>query len=167
MMINTKNINLLSVFAILIVVLSSVFVIAPSVQAAPACGTPDNCDRQASSCLSGGGSWDSTAGTCSNPSNSGGANSATGNSNFSSGVSDQDGQELVNWINRAITTLTALTAIAIAGSLIFAGIQYSTAGGNPQAAANAKKRISNAIIALLASIFMGAFLQWIVPGGPF
>jgi uncharacterized ion transporter superfamily protein YfcC len=47
------------------------------------------------------------------------------------------------------------------------GIQYSTSGGNPQAASAAKKRMSNAFLALLALVFLYTFLQWIVPGGIF
>lgn len=80
---------------------------------------------------------------------------------------DSDGQKLVNWINDAVNLLSALTGVVITGSIIAAGIQYSTAGGNPQAAAAAKKRVSNAATALLAFVFMYAFLQWIVPGGIF
>lgn len=86
---------------------------------------------------------------------------------FSGAVSDGDGQKLIDRINSVITLLSALTAIAITGSIIFAGIQYSTSGGNPQASAAAKKRITQAITALVTLVFMYSFLQWLVPGGIF
>jgi len=51
--------------------------------------------------------------------------------------------------------------------LVVGGIQYSAAGDSPQAVEAAKKRIRNAIFALILFILMGAILQFLVPGGIF
>lgn len=51
--------------------------------------------------------------------------------------------------------------------IVVGGIQYSAAGDNPQAVEAAKKRIRNAIFALILFILMGAILQFLVPGGIF
>lgn len=78
-----------------------------------------------------------------------------------------NGQKIFDYIQTGINLLTAFAGIAITGAVIFAGIEYSTAGGNPQAAAKAKGRITNALIALLCLVFLFAFFQWLVPGGIF
>lgn len=72
---------------------------------------------------------------------------------------------IVKIINAAIVLIAGVAGIAISGMLIAGGIRYSAAGGDPGAVQKAKKMISNAIIALLAFIFLGAFLEWLVPGG--
>lgn len=64
-----------------------------------------------------------------------------------------------------INVLSGLVGITVVGVMIFAGIQYSVSSGDPGAAAAAKKRISNAILALVLFATMYGFLQWIVPGG--
>ena len=69
-------------------------------------------------------------------------------------------QFFVNW----------LSVIIVVGSIIMiaiAGIQYSAAGGESGKIAEAKKKITNVITALLAYFFLYAFLQWLVPGGVF
>ncbi len=74
---------------------------------------------------------------------------------------------IVEDINIIITFLSALVGVAIVGSLIWGGIQYATAGDNPQSTNDAKQRITNSLIALLAYLLTFAFLQWLVPGGIF
>lgn len=71
------------------------------------------------------------------------------------------------YINPAINVFTAAFGLIAAGSIILGGIQYSTSEGDPQKAANAKKRILNTIIAVVAYIFLYTFLQFLVPGGLF
>ncbi len=66
-----------------------------------------------------------------------------------------------------INILSALVGVAIAASIIYGGIQYSSAGGDPQKVSAAKRRIFGAVIALAVYTFMFAFLQYIVPGGVF
>jgi hypothetical protein len=51
--------------------------------------------------------------------------------------------------------------------VIVGGIQYAAAGSNPQAVAAAKKRILNAIIALVAFMLLYSFMQYLLPGGAF
>lgn len=67
----------------------------------------------------------------------------------------------------AINFLSALVAIVVIAVIISAGIQYSASGGNPQVTAQAKKRIINAILALIVYFFLFAILQWLIPGGLF
>lgn len=75
-------------------------------------------------------------------------------------------QELFDkYINPLVAFLSALAGIVIVISIIVGGVQYSAAGADPSKVAAAKHRITNAIISLLALIFMFAFLQWLVPGG--
>lgn len=68
-------------------------------------------------------------------------------------------------INTVINVLSAGVGIIVIITIITAGIQYITAGGDPQKISQAKNRIRNALFALLAFAFLFAFLQWIVPGG--
>lgn len=65
----------------------------------------------------------------------------------------------------AINFLSAAVGIVVIIAIVIGGIQYSTAGGNPNATSAAKKRILNAIIALVAYMLLFMFLQWIIPGG--
>jgi hypothetical protein len=74
---------------------------------------------------------------------------------------------LIQDINAAINLLSASVGIIVVIMVIIGGIQYMTASGNPQAVAVAKKRITNAIIALVSLIFMYSVLQWLIPGGIF
>lgn len=57
--------------------------------------------------------------------------------------------------------------IVIVGLIIVGGIQYATSGGVPQRIQAARKRITNALVALFLFIFMWAILQWLIPGGIF
>jgi hypothetical protein len=52
-------------------------------------------------------------------------------------------------------------------SLIMGGVQYSSSNGDPQKITAAKNRISTTIIALVAYMFLFAFLQFLIPGGIF
>lgn len=72
---------------------------------------------------------------------------------------------LVVLIKLAVNILSALVGVVVVAVIVIAGIQYSTSGGNPNAAAQAKKRILNAIIALVAYMFLFMIFQWLIPGG--
>lgn len=74
---------------------------------------------------------------------------------------------IVKTVYLAVNVLSAIAAIAIILGIIIGGVQYSTAGANPQAVSAAKGRIINALIALLALTFLYSFLQWLIPGGIF
>jgi hypothetical protein len=76
--------------------------------------------------------------------------------------------DLVNkYINPLIQLLSALVGVAVVASIIIGGIQYSSSAGDPQKASAAKARIRNAIVALVAFIFLYALLDFLMPGGLF
>lgn len=78
------------------------------------------------------------------------------------------GNPIVRDLNTIVDFLSAGVGIIVVGMIVVGGVQYMAAGGdNPTAITAAKKRIANAMIALLAFIFMFAFLQWLIPGGIF
>lgn len=72
---------------------------------------------------------------------------------------------ILSYFLDAINLLSALVGIIVVIMIVVGGIQYSTARDNPQAAAAAKDRIRNALLALFGYLFVYAFLQYIVPGG--
>ena len=72
---------------------------------------------------------------------------------------------IIKYLNMFIDILSGLVVVIIIGVIIVGGIQYSASGGDAQAVAAAKKRISNALLALVVYSFTYAFLQWIIPGG--
>ena len=78
-----------------------------------------------------------------------------------------NGNPIVRDLNKIVNFLSAGVGIVVIGMIILGGIQYMAAGDKVEAITSAKKRITNALIALLAFIFMFAFLQWVVPGGIF
>lgn len=78
---------------------------------------------------------------------------------------DETNCGIVKILNVAINIFSGLFALTIIIVVIVAGIQYSASSGDPQAAAAAKKRITNALIAVVAFGLMYGFLQWLVPGG--
>jgi len=63
--------------------------------------------------------------------------------------------------------ISAGVGLIVIGSIIWAGIQYSTSRGNPQSTEASIKRVTNAVIALLLYIFSFAILNFLVPGGLF
>ncbi|HSW74856.1 MAG TPA: hypothetical protein VLG16_03210 [Candidatus Saccharimonadales bacterium] len=64
-----------------------------------------------------------------------------------------------------VAALVALTGVLVVISIIIAGIQYSSSNGDPSKVTAARKRILNAVIALLSFMFLYAFVNWIIPGG--
>lgn len=69
------------------------------------------------------------------------------------------------YVNPFIQLLGGLTAVGVVIAIVLGGIQYSAAGGDPGKVAEAKNRITKAIIALLAFIFLLSFISFILPGG--
>jgi len=69
------------------------------------------------------------------------------------------------YIIPAINFLTVGVGVIVTIMVIAGGIVYSSAGGDPKRVRTAKLMITNALLSLLAFIFLWAFLQWIVPGG--
>lgn len=81
---------------------------------------------------------------------------------------NKDACDLVDlYLNPIINILSGIVGVVVAGSIILGGIQYSASDGDPQKAAKAKSRITNALFALIAYLFIWAFLQFLVPGGVF
>lgn len=72
----------------------------------------------------------------------------------------RDIQDLVNFLSAGV-------GLVVVAMIIMGGIQYSAAGDNSQKVTDAKKRITNALLALLAFIFLFSFVQWLIPGGIF
>jgi hypothetical protein len=69
-------------------------------------------------------------------------------------------------LNQLITFLSIGVGLAVVGSVIVAGIQWSTSGGNPQVRSQAVNRLWNAGVALLLFVLGWAILNWLIPGGP-
>jgi len=72
---------------------------------------------------------------------------------------------ITKYINPLVNLLSALVGVAVVISIIIGGIQYSQSAGDPQKAAMARNRIRNAILALIAFIFLYAMLNFLIPGG--
>lgn len=72
---------------------------------------------------------------------------------------------ITRYINPAVKFMAAIAGVAIVISLVWAGIMYSSAGGDPSKVAAARKHIQQTVIALLAFLFLMAFLNFIIPGG--
>jgi hypothetical protein len=70
-----------------------------------------------------------------------------------------------NYINPIILFLGGGVGLIIIIMIVIGSIQFITSGGDPNHVAEAKKRISNAILALIVWLLVYAFLEWIVPGG--
>jgi hypothetical protein len=74
---------------------------------------------------------------------------------------------LVTTTQLIINTLGIGVAVIVTIVVISGGIQYATAGANPQAVGAAKGKIINAILALLMYVLIYSFIQFLVPGGIF
>ena len=71
------------------------------------------------------------------------------------------------YINPLVNLLAVFVGVAVTMSIVIGGIQYASSAGDPSKVSAAKNRIRNAITALLAFMFLYAFLQFLVPGGLF
>jgi len=69
------------------------------------------------------------------------------------------------YLNPFIAFLSIVVGIAVVIGIIVGGIQYITSGGDPQAAANGKRHLRNAVIAFLMYLFLYALLNFLIPGG--
>jgi hypothetical protein len=98
--------------------------------------------------------------------------SETCGSSCSSATSANAGTDLCNsivtqYLDPIILFLGGGVGLVITIMIIVGAIQYITSGGDPNGVAAAKKRIANALIALLVFGLMYALLNFIVPGGLF
>lgn len=69
------------------------------------------------------------------------------------------------YVDPLINVLAAAVGVVVTISIVVAGIQYSSAGGDPGKVQAARKRIMNSIIALVGFFLFYAVLQWLIPGG--
>ncbi len=72
---------------------------------------------------------------------------------------------LSKYINPTIKLLAGLVGLVAVIAIIVGGIQITTSAGDPQKSAAGKAHIRNAVIGLVAFLFLYAALQWLVPGG--
>lgn len=72
---------------------------------------------------------------------------------------------ILNYIALFIRALSGIVGVVVVAMIVIGGIQYSATGGDPGAVASAKKRIVNALLALVIYIFSFALLQYLIPGG--
>ncbi len=112
----------------------------------------------------------STGGSANVRGTSGNSYNISNLSNFSNiTCSDTNGQcnnvIVKKYLTPAVQFLSAGVGIIITAMVVIGGIEYSTAGGDPQKVSAAKQKIFNALIALLAFALLTSFLQFIVPGG--
>lgn len=70
-----------------------------------------------------------------------------------------------SYIDPLVAVMSGLVAVFVVLSIIIAGIQYSGAADDSSKVSAAKARIQKALLALLAYIFLLAFLKYILPGG--
>lgn len=75
------------------------------------------------------------------------------------------GNPIVDMTFGIIRFLSIGVGIVVVGSIVVAGIQYSSARGNPEAVANAQKRLKSTIGALFLYIFGYAILNYVIPAG--
>lgn len=81
---------------------------------------------------------------------------------------DNNSCDLISlYINPAISILSVIIGLVCAGSLVMAGIQYTSASGDPQKIGAAKTRITNTLLAFLTYLFLYAFMNFLIPGGLF
>lgn len=79
----------------------------------------------------------------------------------------EDVDLIEKYLNPTINFLAIIVGLVVTISIVAGGIQYSSAGDNPQATAKAKSRIVEALLGLLAFLLLYLGLQWIMPGGFF
>lgn len=72
---------------------------------------------------------------------------------------------ITRYLKIFINVLSGMVGVVVVGVLVLGGIQYATSAGDPNAAAAARKRVNNGLLALVAFGLMYGFLQWLVPGG--
>lgn len=75
--------------------------------------------------------------------------------------------QIVGLLNTVFNFVSGGIALAVIGNIIYAGIQYSMAQGDPSAVTKSKNRIRGALLAFLIYLVLYAFLQWLIPGGVF
>ncbi|HSX43797.1 MAG TPA: hypothetical protein VLF87_02460 [Patescibacteria group bacterium] len=74
---------------------------------------------------------------------------------------------IIDLLFSAMRALSVGVGIILVLVVVIAGVRYSTAQGDPQKSAGAKKMITGALMGLLVYAFAFSLIQWLVPGGVF
>ena len=69
---------------------------------------------------------------------------------------------ILKWV---LQLLSVGIGIAAVGTLVYAGILYSSAGGGQEQVTKAKKLITDTVIGIIAYALMFLALNWLIPGG--
>ena len=77
------------------------------------------------------------------------------------------GNPIVDMAYAFIRFLTVGIGLVLVASIVYAGIQYASSGGNPEETSKAKGRILSAMVGLLFYLLISALAQFLVPGGLF
>lgn len=77
------------------------------------------------------------------------------------------GNPIVDMVFAFTRFLSLGVGVVVVGSVIVGGIQYTTAGGDPQKTKLAISRITNSAAALMLYLLIFVLLNWLVPGGVF
>lgn len=77
------------------------------------------------------------------------------------------GGAIMEYLKTIIQFISGLVGVVIVLMIIWSGIQYITAAGNPELLKQAKDRFYNAIVGLILFILMFGILSYLIPGGIF
>ncbi|MBR3386482.1 InlB B-repeat-containing protein [Candidatus Saccharibacteria bacterium] len=77
----------------------------------------------------------------------------------------EDGNGILAVINMVITIMSILIGVVAVIGIVYAGIQYLTAGSNEERVVKAKRRIWHIVIGLVAYILMYLGAEFLLPGG--
>lgn len=67
----------------------------------------------------------------------------------------------------AVRILTGLVAVAAVASIIYAGVQYASAGDDSSKVKAAKDRMTQTVIGIILYMLMYVILEFLIPGGAF
>ena len=100
-------------------------------------------------------------------------NNSTDSSNDSGGNPDYailnpgDENGISYLLKLAVRILTGLVAVAAVASIIYAGVQYASAGDDSGKVKAAKDRITQTVIGIILYMLMYVILEFLIPGGAF
>lgn len=79
----------------------------------------------------------------------------------------KEGNGITYLLTIVVQILTGLVAVLAVASLIYAGVQYASAGDSQEKIRAAKDRITQTVIGILLYMFMYVILEFLIPGGVF
>lgn len=99
------------------------------------------------------------------PGTSGGTNSTNTTSNDCNTSILPCDLDIAGMLHLVINILSGLIGVAAVGSLVYAGILYTTASGDTEKTKKAIEWIRNTVIGIVAYAFMYLILNFVIPGG--